>query len=71
MDELGRIVLPKELRDILSIKKKDRLEISLDGSRIIIEKYEQVCAICDSRINLRPFAKKKICNDCIKTVKET
>jgi len=70
IDELGRVVLPKELRDILDIKIKDGLEISFDGSRIILKKHEQTCAICYSRSGLRQFKSKQICEGCIKKIKE-
>lgn len=68
IDELGRIVLPKELRDTFNIKIKDRLEISLDGDRIIIGKYEKACAICDARVDLKSFSGKQICSNCIKII---
>ncbi len=70
IDELGRIVLPKELRDILEIKIKDRLEIFLDGDRVIIEKFESSCAVCGSSNRLKPFHDKQICDDCINVIKE-
>ena len=69
IDELGRIVLPKELRNILEIKIKDRLEIFLDGDRIIIEKFERSCAICGSNERLKAFYDKQVCDDCISVIK--
>lgn len=42
VDELGRVVIPKELRDNLEIKEKDPLEIFTEGSNIILRKYEPV-----------------------------
>ena len=70
IDELGRIVLPKELRNILEIKIKDRLEIFLDGDRIIIEKYEQSCAICGHSERLKVFHGKQLCENCINVIKD-
>lgn len=70
IDELGRIVLPKELRDILDIKIKDALEISLDANRIIIKKYEKSCAVCGLNVDLLPFKEKLICVKCIEVVKQ-
>ena len=40
VDELGRVVLPIELRRILNIKEKDSLEIFVDDEKIILKKYE-------------------------------
>lgn len=71
IDELGRIVLPKELRNTLGINIKDSLEISLDGDIVIIEKYKQVCAICDNSIRLKSFHGKQLCEECINTIKDT
>ncbi|MEY9976535.1 transcriptional pleiotropic regulator of transition state genes [Lysinibacillus sp. RC79] len=42
VDELGRVVIPKELRDNLEIKEKDPLEIFTEGSNIILRKFEPV-----------------------------
>lgn len=42
VDELGRVVIPKELRDNLEIKEKDPLEIFTEGGNIILRKYEPV-----------------------------
>lgn len=69
IDELGRIVLPKELRDILGIKIKDGLEISLNGDRIIIEKFGKSCGICGSSDRLNSFRDKQLCDGCVEIIK--
>ena len=46
VDELGRIVIPKELRNTLNIEEKDSLEIYVDGEHIILKKYEPACIFC-------------------------
>lgn len=46
LDQLGRIVLPKELRTVLNLKEKDALEIYVDGEQIILKKYEPACVFC-------------------------
>ena len=48
VDELGRIVLPIELRRTLNIGEKDSLEIYVDGSNIMLKKYQPACIFCDS-----------------------
>ena len=48
VDELGRIVLPIELRRTLDIDVKDALEIYVEGSQIILKKYEPACVFCGS-----------------------
>ena len=51
VDELGRIVIPIEMRNSLNISQKDPVEISMDGSSIILRKYENRCVFCGA---LRP-----------------
>lgn len=53
VDELGRIVLPKELRRTLGIGEKDPMEIYTDGKGIILRKYAPGCAFCGSVNGIR------------------
>lgn len=46
VDELGRVVIPIELRRTLGIGEKDPLEIFVDGEEIILRKYEPCCVLC-------------------------
>lgn len=39
IDELGRIVIPKELRRTMRLREGDELEIASDGERLIVKKY--------------------------------
>ena len=48
VDELGRVVLPIELRRTLGIEEKDPLEIYMDGPSIVLRKYQVSCVFCDS-----------------------
>ena len=66
VDELGRIVLPIELRRTLDIAEKDSLEIYVDGSTIILKKYEPACIFCGNAKNTIHFKNKIVCEDCIK-----
>ena len=45
VDELGRIVIPIELRRTLNIGEKDLLEIYVDKNHIILKKYEPACIL--------------------------
>lgn len=65
VDELGRIVLPIELRRTLDIDVRDSLEIYLDGGRIVLQKYENACVFCNSARGLSNYMGKNICKDCI------
>ena len=70
VDELGRIVLPIELRRTLDIAEKDALEIFVDGDNIILHKYHPSCIFCDSTKNIINYKGKNICPDCIKKLKD-
>ena len=48
VDELGRIVLPIEMRRTLDIGEKDALEIYVEGSSVILKKYKPSCVFCDA-----------------------
>ncbi len=65
VDELGRIVLPIELRRTLDIMERDELEIYLDHDRIILQKFEPSCIFCGSSHGLVQYRGKNICQDCI------
>lgn len=66
VDELGRIVLPIELRRTLDIAERDPLEIYVDGSSIILKKYLPACIFCGESRDVVHFKGKNVCPDCLK-----
>ena len=64
VDELGRVVLPIELRNKFGITEKDPMEIYVDGNSIILKKYEPNCIFCGSSKKLVDFGDKVICQKC-------
>ena len=66
VDELGRIVLPIELRRKFDIEVKDSLEIYTEGDTIILKKYEPACIFCGDASNVINYNSKNICPECIK-----
>lgn len=68
VDELGRIVLPIELRRTLDIEERDALEIYLEGDKIILQKYEPACLFCGSAQGLVSYKGKNICSSCIRSL---
>ncbi|NLM38011.1 MAG: AbrB/MazE/SpoVT family DNA-binding domain-containing protein [Firmicutes bacterium] len=70
VDELGRVVIPIELRRTLRIEEKDALEIYVDGERIILKKYEPACIFCGNADNVRNFKEKNICQNCLDAMKD-
>ena len=69
VDELGRIVLPIELRRTLDIAEKDSLEIYVDDDRIVLKKYEPTCVFCGSSKDVISFKGKNICPVCLDDLK--
>lgn len=65
VDSLGRIVLPIELRNLLNIEPKDSLEIFVEGSTIMLKKYEPQCTFCDNADEVIHFKGKNVCKKCI------
>ena len=70
VDELGRVVIPIELRNKFDIKEKDPIEIYVDGSSIILKKYEPNCIFCGSTKKLVPFKDKLVCSKCAEQLTE-
>lgn len=68
VDQLGRIVLPAELRRLFGIREGDLVEISVDGERIVLAKVEDRCVICGSSDDLREFENKNVCASCRKRI---
>lgn len=68
VDELGRIVLPIELRRTLDIAVRDEIEIYMENDRIILQKYEPTCVFCASSEGLVSHKGKNICRDCLRTI---
>ena len=65
IDQLGRVVVPAELRKILGIRQGDLLDIHVEEGKLVLLKIEPECAICGSVDNLRPLHDKHVCKDCV------
>lgn len=70
IDELGRIVLPIEIRKILDIKQKDAVEIFTDEGKIILQKYQPACIFCNNADDILYFNGKRICRPCLEKLKD-
>ena len=68
VDELGRVVIPIEIRNQFNIAEKDPIEIYVDGSSIVLKKYEPNCIFCGNTENLIDYNDKLICEDCSKKI---
>lgn len=69
VDELGRIVIPIEMRRTLDIEEKDVLEIYVDEDKIILKKHEVACVFCDSTKDVVNYKGKNVCLDCVRELK--
>lgn len=70
VDQLGRIVLPIELRRNMDIaEEKDALEIFVDREKIVLKKYEPACIFCGNAKNVFVFKGRNICTECVDELK--
>lgn len=65
IDNLGRIVIPMDMRRALEIAEWDELSISLSGNKVVIEKEKPACTFCGSVSSLTEMKEKFICKKCL------
>lgn len=66
LDNLGRIVIPIELRKTMDIATKDTLEIFTEGDQIILKKYHPACIFCNDARDVKLFKGKLVCEKCLR-----
>lgn len=71
VDELGRVVIPIELRRKFGIEERDPLEISVSGSYIILQKFEPNCIFCGNSKKLSEYKDKLICQKCLQQIENS
>ena len=69
VDQLGRIVLPAELRRTFKIKEGDDIEIYTEGEQIVLQKYRPACIFCGEVSNVSIYKGKRICKNCLMELK--
>lgn len=65
IDPLGRVVIPKELRNSMNWNESDRVEFYVEGDRIIIKKFESGCHCCNNEEVVAEVLGIKLCSQCI------
>ncbi len=70
IDELGRVVIPMEIRNTMGINSRDAMEIFVDGDKIILRKYGTSCVFCGGEEDVTLFRGKMVCHDCIEQMKK-
>ena len=69
LDQLGRIVIPKELRNTFDLSEGDPIEIFVENQDIILRKYQPACIFCNDATDVRQFEGKNICSSCLEKLK--
>ncbi|MDJ0305367.1 AbrB/MazE/SpoVT family DNA-binding domain-containing protein [Dehalobacter sp.] len=70
LDELGRVVLPIELRRNFNINEKDSLEVYVDEDKIILRKYNPGCKCCGSVERVMEIQGLRLCENCLSAIKK-
>lgn len=70
IDELGRIVIPSEIRQHMDIQIKDALEIFIEKDAIVLKKYLPGCSLCGEMGEVTPYMGKRLCRACIDRIKQ-
>jgi transcriptional pleiotropic regulator of transition state genes len=70
IDELGRIVLPSELRRVFGIREGEELEISVEGERVILQKRGDLCIFCGAESPAIEYRGRRLCDDCAGHLRE-
>ncbi len=70
IDELGRIVIPKEMRKKLDIDTGSALEIHIEGDAIVMKKDTPVCIFCGSEATAFDYLDKSICHACLSEIQK-
>jgi transcriptional pleiotropic regulator of transition state genes len=70
VDELGRIVIPVEIRKRFGIRQHDPLEISVRGDSVVLSKPRTSCVFCGSSKALQPFKERQVCGDCLTLLRQ-
>ena len=71
LDQLGRIVIPIELRRVLDIAIGDGLEFYSDENTIVLKKYEPACIFCNNAKDIKVYRGKNVCGECYSELKKS
>lgn len=65
IDDLGRLVLPAEIRRRFGLNEGSHVEISVEGEFILLSRVDDTCVFCSSGEQLRQFRDRRICASCV------
>ena len=70
MDNLGRVCIPKELRNNFGIENGDPIEILIDEDKVVLKKYSPQCVFCGNTDDVSNYKNKIVCSSCVNTLQE-
>ena len=71
VDKMGRVVIPKEMRDQLGVKSdSDKFEISVEGNQIVLRKFKPVCVFCNQLADSVKYQGQTICYECLEKLNQ-
>lgn len=70
IDPLGRIVIPKEMRDLLGLDVGVSVEMEYRDGGVFIERYKDYCVLCNSQEDVTEVLGKKVCEKCLRALKK-
>jgi len=71
LDSVGRVVIPKDLRELYNWGTADTIELFPTEDGILLKKESNGCGICASVIDLKVVCGRKVCRTCLKKIVES
>lgn len=66
LDELGRVVIPVEMRRMLDLTDRDIVEITVEGDRLVLQKHMPRCVFCSRGEMLVEYHNRRVCTACMR-----
>ena len=71
VDKMGRVVIPKEMREYLGVEdEKDSFEIYLQGRTLYLRKFQPACIFCGNIKDSIEYNNIIVCKDCVDKLRE-
>ena len=69
IDKLGRVVVPKSLRNALGVDLNEEISMTLSENKIIITKASGICTLCNKGNPHLQVNDSQVCKACYKKIK--